>query len=153
MTAVLFALLAAAAVPSPAEQATIFRAAGFVRRAGAWKSGNCDGMESESYEAGRIDTYRDLNGDGRPEAVVHEGSAICYGQAETHFWLMSKQANGSWKLMMSETAMPEFLKVKGVGGWPDMVLGGPGFCFPVMKWNGREYRFNRNEYEGKRCRP
>ena len=49
--------------------------------------------------------------------------------------------------------MPEFLATKGVGGWPDLSLGGPGFCFAVMRWNGRAYVFNRNEYEGKRCRP
>ena len=49
--------------------------------------------------------------------------------------------------------MPEFLKVKGVGGWPDVSLGGPGFCFPVYRWSGRAYTINRFEYEGKRCKP
>lgn len=152
MTAFLFALLAAAAGPAPAEQAAIFKAAGFARRGGAWKSGNCDGMESGSYSPGSIDTYRDLNGDGRAEAVVNEGGAICYGNTGVHFWLLSKQANGAWKLMMSETGMPEFLAVKGAGGWPDIELGGPGFCFPVYRWNGRAYAIHRFEYQGKRCR-
>ncbi len=152
MAVFLFALLAAAAAPGPAEQAAIFKAAGFARRGGAWKSGNCDGMESASYSPGSIDTYRDLNGDGRAEAVVNEGSAACYGNTGVHFWLMSKQANGSWKLMMSATGMPEFLGVKGVGAWPDIELGGPGFCFPVYRWNGRAYAINRFEYEGKRCK-
>lgn len=80
-----------------------------------------------------------------------EGGAICYGNTGSHFWLMSKQANSSWKLMMSETGLPEFLKFKGAGGWPDVMLGEPGFCFPVYRWNGRAYTINRFEYEGKRC--
>src|SRR5258707_8013914 len=94
----MLALLLPAAVSAPAaEQAVIFKAAGFSRNGAVWKSGNCKGMESDSYQPGAIDTYRDLNGDGRPEAVVTEGSASCYGMTETHFWLLSKQASGGWK--------------------------------------------------------
>lgn len=148
----LLAAMLAASVPA-AEQAAIFRAAGFAKRGTAWKSANCDGAESESYSPGSIETYRDLNGDGRPEAVVIEGGAICYGMTGQHFWLLSKQANGSWKLMTEETAMPDFLATKGAGGWPDIQLGGPGFCFPVWRWNGRAYAPNRFEYEGKSCKP
>jgi len=152
MGVLLLALLAAAG-PGPAEQAAIFKAAGFSQHGGVWKSGNCDGAESESYSPGQIDRHGDLNGDGRPEAVVTEGGAICYGMAGTHFWLMSKQANGSWKAMTDLTGMPDFLAVKGSGGWPDISLGGPGFCFPVYRWNGRSYQVNRFQYEGKRCTP
>lgn len=148
----LLAAILAASAPA-AEQAAIFKAAGFKKSGAAWKSGNCDGAESESYSPGSIETYADLNGDGRPEAVVTEGGAICYGMTGTHFWLLSKQANGSWKPMHDETAMPDFLKTKGVGGWPDIQLGGPGFCFPVWRWNGKAYLLNRFEYEGKRCKP
>jgi hypothetical protein len=49
--------------------------------------------------------------------------------------------------------MPEFLATKGISGWPDIVLGGPGFCFAVMRWNGKIYALNRFEYDGKRCKP
>jgi hypothetical protein len=150
----MLALLIAAAISAPAsEQAAIFKAAGFSRNGDVWKSGNCESAESESYQAGAIDTYRDLNGDGRPEAVVTEGGAICYGMTGTHFWLLSKQASGGWKRLYDETAVPEFLKTTGAGGWPDMQLGGPGFCFPVYRWNGKTYTQNRFEYEGKRCKP
>ena len=148
----LAAAMLAASAPA-AEQAAIFKAAGFTKRGATWKSGNCDGSESESYSPGNIASYSDLNGDGRPEAVVTEGGAICYGMTGTHFWLMSKQADGSWKLMTNETAMPDFLKTKGAGGWPDIQLGGPGFCFPIWRWNGKAYALNRFEYEGKRCKP
>lgn len=143
------------ALPAPAtsEQVAIFKAAGFVQYGTQWKSGNCDGAESKSYSPGAISIYRDLNGDGRMDAVVIEGGAVCYGNTGTHFWLLSKPAIGSWKLMFEETAMPEFLQTKGAGGWPDLLLGGPGFCFPVLRWNGKAYVRHRQEYDGKPCRP
>lgn len=149
-----FLLLAALAPTTapPGEQSAIFKAAGFVQQGGRWRTRDCMGMEGASYEPGSIQTYRDLNGDGRPEAIVTEGSAICYGMTGSHFWLLSKQADGKWRLMFDETAMPEFLGTKGVGGWPDISLGGPGFCFPIVRWNGRAYTQNRSAYEGKPCR-
>src|SRR3954464_463294 len=113
----LAALLAVS--PPPAEQAAIFAAAGFKQARGAWRT-DCDQPESASYEPGAIETYRDLNGDGRPEAVVTEGGAICYGDTGTHFWLLSKQATGGWKRIYDETAMPEFLPTKSANGWPDI---------------------------------
>ena len=149
----MIALLAMAAAAPPAEAPAIFTAAGFKKRGSVWKSGNCDGAESESYSPGNIAEYRDINGDGRPDAVVTEGGAICYGMTGTHFWLVSKQANGSWKRLHDETAMPDFLPTHGVGGWPDIQMGGPGFCYPIWRWNGRAYALHRFAYEGKSCRP
>jgi hypothetical protein len=149
----LLTLAPTAATPAAPEQAAIFKAAGFVRQGGRWGTRDCLGMESASYEPGKIDTYRDLNRDGRPEAVVTEGSAICYGNTGMHFWLLSRQVNGSWKPILDETATPDFLPARGVGGWPDISLGGPGFCFPVLRWNGKEYARRGFAYEGKPCRP
>lgn len=151
----LIAMVIAAAVstaPAPADKAAIFTAAGFIHHRADWRTKDCEGMEGASYTPGVIDEYRDLNGDGRPEAVVSEGSGICYGNTGTHFWLLSKQASGAWKLIYSETAVPEFLKTKGVGGWPDLLLGGPGFCFPVVRWNGKAYVDHGQQYEGKPCK-
>src|SRR4051794_6764337 len=102
-------IVAAPATPTTAEQAAIFKAAGFLRMSSAWRTRDCVGLESDSYEAGKIDAYRDLNGDGRPEAVIVEGSAICYGNTGQSFWLVSKQTDGSWKRITSDLGFPEFL--------------------------------------------
>ena len=149
----LMLLAFAAAAPTGAEEAAIFKAAGFIQRDREWRTKDCEGLEGSSYSPGKLDEYRDLNGDGRPEAVVSEGSGICYGNAGTHFWLMSQQAGGGWKLMLSETGIPDFLATKGDGGWPDVSVGGPGFCFPVLRWNGSTYENNRSEYQGRPCKP
>ena len=65
---------------------------------------------------------------------------------------MSKQSSGSWKLMTDGPGIPEFLKIKGSGGWPDILVGGPGFCFPAERFNGKDYKTHRREYEGKACK-
>lgn len=137
--------------PVPAETTAIFKAAGFSKSNGHWESG-CGDPGTASYSSGAIEMKGDLNGDGHPEAIVTEGSAYCYGMTGTAFWLVSKQANGSWKAIYSDTGIPEFLTTKGVGGWPDISVGGPGFCFPVMRWNGREYAKHHMAYMGKPCR-
>jgi hypothetical protein len=145
------AALLAASVP-PADEAAIFGAAGFTDRGGTWRTG-CDDSGSTGYEPGNIESYSDLNGDGRPEAVVTEGGTFCYGNTGTGFWLLSKQANGKWATLYESQGIAEFLTTTGVGKMPDISVGGPGFCFPVFRWNGKAYVQNRFEYEGKACRP
>ncbi len=36
--------------------------------------------------------------------------------------------------------MPEFQKTFNLG-YPDLLIGGPGFEQPVWRWNGKEYQF------------
>lgn len=135
---------------SIADRSAAFRTAGFARVGTQWRK--CEDPGTASYTPGTIETVRDLNGDGRPEALITEGSTFCHGNTGAGFDLVSKQANGSWKLIASSSGIASFLTTKGVGGWPDIEIGGPGFCFPIERWNGREYRLNRREYEGKPCR-
>ncbi|WP_257558147.1 hypothetical protein [Sphingobium sp. CFD-2] len=132
----------------------IFQAAGFrfSQARGQWESGSCGDPPMGAYEPGAISKVEDLNGDGRLEALVTEGGT-CYGNVGTRFWLLSQQPGGQWKVMTNSIAMPEFLATKGADGFPDIQGGGPGFCFPVTRWNGREYALNRHEYEGRPCSP
>ncbi len=137
---------------SAAEQTAVFKAAGFKQKGKEWRA--CDtGDSGAPYDPGVIGEVRDLNGDGRPEAVVTEGGSYCYGNTGTGFTLLSKQANSRWKVITGNSGMPEFLKTKGKDGWPDISVGGPGFCFPVERWDGKTYKLNRFEYRGKRCKP
>jgi hypothetical protein len=134
---------------SDADRVAVFKAAGAVHRADKWII--C-GDDPEASGAS-IDEVRDLNGDGQPEAVVSEGGSFCYGFTGTGFQLLSRQADGHWNRITGDIGIPEFLKTRGVGGWPDISIGGPGFCFPVQRWNGTEYVVQRHEYEGKACKP
>jgi hypothetical protein len=141
----------AATALAGADEAAVFKAAGFTKRGGAWR--RCDAPAGASSTPGTIEQTADLNGDGLPEVVITEGGTYCYGNTGQAFWLVTKLANGNWKLMTNNTGIPEFLGTKGVDGWPDVSVGGPGFCFPVERWNGKAYQLQRWEYEGKACKP
>lgn len=149
------ALLASPAIAKPdltaADHAAAFRAAGFKFIGGKWSA--CGDPGTPSYSPGQIETVRDLNGDGRPEAVITEGGTYCFGMTGTGYTVVSKRADGTWKRITNGTGIPNFLATKGVGGWPDIEVGGPGFCFPVERWNGKAYVLNRHQYDGKPSRP
>lgn len=134
---------------SAADRAAVFKAADASKQGDRWVICTDDPQTSGAS----IDEVRDLNGDGRPEAVVVEDGTFCNGASGARFALLSQQADGSWRSMLASEGMAGFLPAKGRDGWPDVSVGGPGFCFPVMRWNGTAYVFNRNEYEGKRCTP
>lgn len=149
---------AQAAPPSPApvklsaaDQTAAFRAAGFKLDRGKWKA--CGDPGTATYSPGAIESVADRNGDGLPDAVITEGGTYCFGMTGAGYALVSKQANGKWRLMSGGTGLLAFLPSRGAERWPDLEIGGPGFCFPVQRWNGRAYVLNRHEYEGKRCRP
>ena len=134
---------------SPADEAAAFKAAGFKLKGKQWRA--CDDP-SPSYTPGAVEEVRDVNGDGLPEVVLTEGSTSCYGNTGAGYSLLSKQADGSWKPISKGPGILTFLTTKGVGGWPDIEIGGPGFCFPVERWNGQKYVLQRHQYEGKPCR-
>ena len=156
----LYAAFALLLIPSPQQasapslsehdRTAAFTTAGLRRQGGTWRS-DCGDPGTASYSGGDIETVRDLNGDGRPDAVLVEGSVYCYGMTGQGYWLVSKQADGKWRLLASGTGILRFLATKGTGGWPDMEIGGPGFCFPVHRFDGQAYRQHRLEYEGKAC--
>lgn len=150
MLLVCASVLGAPAQLTPADEAAAFRAAGYKLQGKQWRA--CDDPTA-SYTPGAVQEVRDLNGDGRPEAVLTEGGTFCYGNTGVGYSLVSKQTNGSWKLVTNGIGILQILPTKGGGGWPDIEIGGPGFCFPVERWNGKKYVFHRHQYEGKPCRP
>jgi len=128
------------------ERSAIFKAAGFAQRSEDWVG--CDGNSTASIEK---DDVRDLNGDGKLEAIVTEGGTACYGNTGQGFHLLTQAGPGAWKLLYSSAGIPEFLATKA-NGWPEVEVGGPGFCFPILRWDGKTYVFNRNhEYESGAC--
>ncbi len=133
----------------PAEQASIMKAAGFKRVGKAWKG--CEGSSSVDKDGVEI---KDLNGDGRPEAVITASGYECYGNAGQGFTVL-RAVPGGWKTMAGETGIPTFLKERGAQGYPDIEIGGPGTCFPVERWNGKSYRViggRTDEDVGKPCK-
>ena len=150
--AALLAVPALAATERPADLNAAFKAAGMVKKAGQWT-----GCPDDQYGRAEVaeDGYRDLNGDGIKDLILTDSGGFCYGQAEQGFFVMTKAtAAGPWKVLYHSPGIPTCLstRVKTPGGWPEVEIGGPGFCFPIHRWNGKDYVFNRNkEYEKGAC--
>lgn len=119
------------AAGTPADRAAAFRAAGFAPTRGRYLA--CDPRQELDIE------IRDLNGDGRPDAVITNHGTECFGNTGQGYVLVTKDASGAWRKLFENMGIPDFQSTRGVAGWPDIVNGGPGFCFPVMRWNGRDY--------------
>jgi hypothetical protein len=116
----------------PAERAAAFKAAGFTPTRGKYLA--CDKSAELQIE------IRDLNGDGRPDALITDEGTECYGNTGTGYVIVTKAADGTWRRLFNSPGIPEFQKTRGVGGWPDVVNGGPGFCFAILRWNGSDYQ-------------
>jgi hypothetical protein len=144
MNAAILVLALAAASPGDSGRTAIFAAAGFKPTAGRYLA--CDGRTPLALER------RDLNGDGRAEAIVTDEGTECYGMTGTGFVLLTQSPAGRWTILHQSAGIPEFLATRS-GGWPEMVVGGPGFCFPVLRWNGRAFVTARWQYDGKACKP
>ena len=131
------------------DDAAAFKAAGFRLQDDGWHA--CDDPGTAAYLPGQIEQVADLNGDGAPEAVITESSSYCFGAAGVGYYLVSSNAAGAWKLIDQGEGFATFLSTRGAGNWPDLEVGGPGFCFPVLRWDGVAYQPNRREYQGKPC--
>ncbi len=109
----------------------------------------CEGEDDVYFEDG---DYGDLNGDGRPDLIVRSGGTACHGNTGTGFAIVSREASG-WRVVMPmTTGMPTFLPRRR-GGWPDIEMGGPGLCFPLLAWTGSRYAPVGHSYDGAPCRP
>lgn len=127
----------------------IFKAAGFEVSEGAWRK--CGDPGTMSYTPGAIMERGDFNNDGLVDALVTEGGTYCFGMTGYGYTLVSQRQDGTWRVLDERIGIPRLLDTKGAEGWPDIEVGGPGFCFPVIRWNGKEYADDRNEYEGAPC--
>jgi len=116
---------------SPADRAGAFKAAGFEAKGGRYAA--CDPTQTLEIE------IRDINGDARPDALITDAGIACYGRDEVGFAIVTKDAGGAWRKLFASPGFPTFETTRGVGGWPDIKNGGPGFCHPVMQWNGSDY--------------
>ena len=137
----------AAGSVTTADKTAALRAAGFTQRGGKWTSGE---GECEAYV--EPEGVRDLNGDGKPEIMVTESGTYCYGNTGQGFYLMTKIPAGGWRTVYQSQGIPEIQTTKGVGGWADIEVGGPGFCFPIVRYDGKTYALNRQkEYQAGAC--
>jgi hypothetical protein len=116
----------------PAEMAAVYKAAGLTERGGKILDACGKAIEPQ------VDVV-DLNGDGQPEVFVLANDSICYGVAGGELTLLIKDKQGHWQANLGFSAGGYKLLSTKNKGYPDIEIGGPGFCAPVWRWNGRAY--------------
>lgn len=147
-----------AAQLSGAERDAIFRAAGLHKRGGHWDASDEPGNSpADSCPAEIADpsvdegpAIRDLDGDGRPEVIVTSTGMACHGMSGVGFAILTPTQTG-WRRLFEASGSPLFRRRAG-SAWPDLIVGGPGTCFPRYRWNGRDYRpAGGDDGEGHAC--
>jgi len=132
----LLILTAPALAQTPSESDAIFKAAGFKDVGGKYV--RCEEDTTSSYVPGSIE-MQDINGDGVPEAWVHESSQVCFGDTSVAFVLMGKDKAGNWTRLLAAAGVPE-VQASKTKDWPDILVGGPGVGpMPPFKWTGVKY--------------
>ncbi|POY37037.1 hypothetical protein C3K47_08240 [Solitalea longa] len=94
-----------------------------------------------------IDTYpvsvavypADLNKDSKEEVFVILSSGALYGNTGQSFNLFIKSSLAGYKADPNLSGGIPILLSSTYKGFPDIVIGGPGFKFPVYRWNGNQY--------------
>lgn len=87
---------------------------------------------------------RDLNGDGNLEVLIDWGNTCTSGSAGTSVTVFVKAADGHYRANLGFPGMIAEVRPT-VSGFADLLVGGPGFCFGLWRWNGIEYAHVRNE--------
>ena len=95
--------------------------------------------------AGAAVEFSDWNGDGNKEVLVVAGNSCTSGMAGSSVFLFIKDTTGTYLPNLGFPASSATPMATSNLGYPDLLIGGPGFCFPVWRWNGTEYDYLRSE--------
>ncbi|MFN8244907.1 MAG: hypothetical protein U0T56_00795 [Ferruginibacter sp.] len=85
----------------------------------------------------------DMNEDGIEEVFVIQSGGFMFGNAGSYFDLFMKLSDGKYKSVASVIGIPAITKTTA-NGYPELFVGGPGMSMPIWRFNGREYKFNRD---------
>lgn len=127
---------------SPAEKNSIAGSLGFVLTGNKASPFALDN-ESKDYPFACTVLPTDLNKDGKEEIFIVYGNSFTSGHTGSSVCLFIKAASGKYTLNLGFPATVPDALASGKAGYPDLVLGGPGFEFPIWRWNGREYAYFR----------
>jgi hypothetical protein len=67
------------------------------------------------------------------------GNTFTSGNTGTNIMLLQKDSYGDWHKYFNFPGTAPWVLTTGNLGFPDLVIGGPGFQFPVYRWDGKDY--------------
>ncbi len=97
--------------------------------------------ESADYPYDAFVYPTDMNKDGKEEIFILFGNSYTSGMTGSNIIVFIADKNDSYRMNLGfPGALPDALAT-GNSGYADLLIGGPGFEFPVWRWNGKEYDF------------
>lgn len=99
--------------------------------------------DSKDYPFAALVLPTDMNKDGKEEIFISFGNSYTSGNAGSSIIIYIKNAVGVYAPQLGFPGMsPDVLTTSNLG-YPDLLVGGPGFEFPVFRWNGKTYNNHR----------
>lgn len=123
------------------EKSQIFDRLGFKYNNGTFSddSGTCEGFYADAEAL-------DLNKDGIEEVLVNWGDTCTSGLTANTITLFIKSPLFGYMKNIDAPGSYEALKTKNKK-FPDILVGGAGFCHGVWRWNGDEYAYKCSKQE------
>jgi hypothetical protein len=85
----------------------------------------------------------DMNKDGKEEIFILFGNSYTSGMTGSSIVVFIADKAGAYKMNLGfPGTLPDGLATANLG-YNDLLVGGPGFEFPVWRWNGKEYVFSK----------
>lgn len=81
----------------------------------------------------------DFNNDGTEEIFVSFGNSYTSGATGVSIVLYIKGTTGAYNANLGFPGTLPDVIIGTNKGYPDLVIGGPGFSFPIWQWKGSEY--------------
>jgi hypothetical protein len=106
-----------------------------------------DGARFEDPNCGDVEPAAelvDLDADGANEVFVQWGNACTSGMTGRSLSLFVKDDAERWRAELGFPAFGYRVLASRSGGYPDLELGGPGFCFEVWTRAAEGYEFKCN---------
>lgn len=111
------------------------------------ESGIEECVTSSGTTVAYIATQRDIDADGVNEVLVSSspaklgnGVSGCYGMTGQNVFLLSKTGRNWTMLIAADNTQELIFHPRETGGLPDVEMTGPGFCFPIHRYDRGEYR-------------
>ena len=96
---------------------------------------------SDEFEVGVQPYITDMNKDGNEEVFIVMESSALYGNTGQDFILYIKNSKGNFERDPELGGGFAMILVSKNPGYPDIAIGGPGFDFPICRWDGKKYKY------------